>query len=200
MEAGNACQDAMEAAESRRDQFLPRVQQYRRDARRHAVSFTESVGVLRGIGQDATAVRLDFPFPGGSANESPIFATIRDGQAVSQEQLDSAVSHTLRRGLLLQVAALAGAGEDAAAAQSLFASGPAEIDRLAYLHGLAKTLLDISALFGSAQLNEPKIQKVILDSALSCLEPVLAATDEKAKGEAEKTKSEIDKQASKLKV
>ena len=139
-------------------------------------------------------VKLQFPFPDGSANESPSLISLKDGQKVPPTQIDAAVEYTLKRGLVLQAAAMVGAGDDVAKAQGQFQSGAAEIPQLVFLQALGKSLFEISALFGKEQLHDPKIQKVMLDSALQCLGPALEAEDAQLKQRAEEIKKEIEKQ------
>jgi hypothetical protein len=195
MESGNALAEAMEEDESLTGTFTVKIQGLRRDARRHAISFTESIGGLRKIGDQQPNVALRFPFPKGSANESPTFQGLREGQKFAAAQIDEAISYTLQRGLLLQTAQMAGSGGDAAKAQSMFESGEVQVPKLVFLQNLGKSLYEISALFGSEQLHEPKIQKVMLDNALQCLAPALEAEDADLKQQAMLVKEEIDKES-----
>lgn len=195
MELGNALADAMEEEESLAGVYTVRVQDFRRNARRHAINFTESVGLLRKIAEQQPDVALRFSFPTGSANESPTVAGLREGEKFSEEQINAAIDHTLKRGLLLQTAQMVGAGEDVAKAQGAFESGEAKVPQVVFLQNLGKSLYEISALFGSEQLHEPKIQKVMLDSALQCLGPALEAEDETLKEQATLIKQEIDKES-----
>ena len=194
MELGNALAQAMKEDPKLAEEFTVRVQDFRRDARRHAINFTESIGTLRKMAAAQATVKLQFPFPAGSANESPSLISLKDGQKVPPTQIDAAVEYTLKRGLLLQTAEMAGAGDDVAKAQGQFQSGAAEIPQLVFLQALGKSLFEISALFGKEQLHDPKIQKVMLDSALQCLGPALEAEDAQLKQRAEEIKKEIEKQ------
>ena len=193
MELGNALAEAMEEDEKLVGSFTVRVQDFRRNARRHAINFTESIGAVRKIAGQGPTVALRFPFPTGSANESPTLLSLREGEKVPESQIDAALDHTLKRGLLLQTAQMAGAGDDVAKGQALFESGEASVPQLVFLQNLGKSLYEISALFGSEQLHEPKIQKVMLDSALQCLQPALDAEDGELKQQAMLIKEEIDK-------
>ncbi len=195
MEMGNTLAGAMKDDPKLVDDFTVRVQDLRRNARRHAINFTESIGVLRKIAEAQPTVKLQFPFPDGSANESPSLISLKEGQKIPPTQIDAAVDYTLKRGLVLQAAAMVGAGDDVAKAQAEFQSGAAEIPRLVFLQAMAKSLYEVSALFGREQLHDPKIQKVMLDSALQCLEPALEAEDAQLKQHAEEIKKEIDKEA-----
>jgi hypothetical protein len=200
MELGNTLADVVKDEPSLADDFTVRIQDYRRNARRHAISFTESIGALRKIAEAQPTVKLQFPFPSGSANEAPALVSLKEGEKVPATQIDAAVDLTLKRGLLLQATQMAGARSDVAKAQGQFQAGAAEVPRLVFLQALGKSLYDISALFSNDQLHEPKIQKVMLDSALQCLAPALAAEDAQIKQQTEEIKKEIDKQADKLKV
>jgi hypothetical protein len=200
IEVGNALADAVKDDKSLAGDFTVRIQDFRRNARRHAINFTESIGMLRKIGEAQATVRLQFPFPSGSANESPVLISLRDGEKIPPPQLEAAVGYTLKRGLLLQAAQMAGAGDDVAKGQAAFESGAAEVPQLLFLHALGKSLYDVSALFSNEQLHEPKIQKVMLESALQCLGPALEAEDAQLKQQTEEIKKEIDKEAEKLKV
>lgn len=200
MELGNTLAGVVKDNPSLAGEFTVRIQDFRRNGRRHAISFTESIGTLRKIAEAQPAVKLQYPFPTGSANEAPALISLREGEKVPPTQIDAAVDYTLQRGLLLQAAQMAGAGSDVAKAQGQFQSGAAEVPRLVFLHALGKSLYDISALFSNDQLHEPKIQKVMLESALQCLGPALEAEDAQLKQQAEEIKKEIDKQAEKLKV
>jgi hypothetical protein len=200
MDLATILADAVDDNESLASDFTVRIQDYRRAARRHSITFTESVGALRKIAEEQPTVKLQFPFPDGSANEAPALVGLREGQKIPMTQIDAAVAPTLERGLILQTAEMAGAGKDAAKAKTMLQPGPAEVPSLVFQQALAKSLYDISALFSDKQLHEPKIQKVMLDSALRCLTPALEATDAAAKKQAEEFKKEIDKVAGKLKA
>jgi len=200
MELGNTLEDVVKDNPSLAGEFTVRIQDFRRNARRHAISFTESIGALRKIAEAQPTVKLQFPFPSGSANEAPALVSLKEGEKVPPTQIDAAVDYTLQRGLLLQAALMAGAGSDVAKAQGQFQPGAAEVPRLVFLQVLGKSLYDISALFSNDQLHEPKIQKVMLDSALQCLAPALEAEDAQLKQQSEEIKKEIDKQAEKMKV
>jgi hypothetical protein len=200
MELGNTLSEVMKGDPSLAADFTVRVQDYRRSARKHAISFTEAVGALRKIAEAQPAVKLQFPFPSGSAIEAPALISLKEGQKVPPTQIDDAVAYTLKRGLLLQATQMVGAGKDVAKAQSMFQAGAPEVPKLAFLQSLGRSLYDVSALFSNDQLHEPKIQKVMLDSALQCLGPALEAEDAEVKKQAEETKKEIDKQAEKQKA
>jgi hypothetical protein len=195
MELGNTLAEAVEDDESLAGGFIVRIQDYRRSARRHAISFTESMGTLRKVAEQQPAVSLQFPFPSGTANEAPALISLRAGEKIPPQQIDAAVGYTLQRGLLFQAAEMAGADEDVAKAQGTFTSGSVEVPRLIFLQSLGKSLFDVSALFTNRQLNEPNIRKVMLDSALQCLQPSLESEDKEAQQQAEQIKKSIEKEA-----
>jgi hypothetical protein len=200
MELGNTLEEVVKHDSSLAGDFTVRIQDYRRDARRHAISFTESIGMLRKIAEAQPAIKLQFPFPAGSANEAPALVSLKKGEKVPPPQIDAAVGYTLKRGVLLQAAQMAGARGDATKAQAQFQSGAAEVPKLVFLQALGKSLYDVSALFSKDQLNEPKIQKVMLESALQCLGPALETEDAALKKQTEEIKKEIDKEAAKSKA
>ena len=200
MEMATALSDAIKENHSLAATFTVRVQDYRRNARRHAIDFVESVGPLRKIVEAQPTTKLEFPFPSGSATESPVLVSLSKGEKISAAQIDGAVDYSLRRGLLFQAAEMAAVNEDIAKAQSLYGAGAVEVPKLVFLQSLGKSLYDLSALFNDKNLNDPKIAKVMLESALQCLGPSLEAEDAQLKQQSEEIKKEIDKQTGRLKV
>ncbi len=176
-------------------ELLPHVQQYRRDARRYAIAFTEEVGPARQRIGDSPTVSLQFPFPEGKAEPSEVLENLAKGEKPNPAQLQNAVPYAIQRGFVLQATAMAGVGEDAEQARKLFQTPPVEVPAVPFQFALGDSLWQLSELFGRDELNEPNVQGAMLNLALQCLGPALQSEDEAHKDlkkKAEDLKKEIE--------
>jgi len=199
-ELSDAYSEGVEEAGSAAPTFHNRIREYRRRARSRLISLTEMLPALRKEVLAAEAAPLNFRFPPGTAVGSPLLESLREGTALPEGQQAEAERHTVQRGILLEAAAFAGAGEDTSKAQSLFEQLPVEIPTEKFLLRMAQSVVDHSALFDERRLNEPEIRKAMLSNAAGCLESALESEDEELKATAEKLMEEIEKEQRKIKI
>lgn len=192
MELGNAYADGIKELEDPDVELLNALQQHRRDGRRYAIAFAEQAGPLLKMIAEAESVPLDFPFPEGKAEASDALKNLSKGDVPNPAQMTTATEYTMQRGLVLQATELAGVGEDAAKAKTMFGTRPVQVPKNQFVFGLGKSLWHLSDLFGRDQLNERNVQGVMVNTALQCLEPALESEDEEVKKQAEEIKKEID--------
>jgi hypothetical protein len=190
-ELGEAYATGVQEKEARAKEFQNPIQQNRRDARQYAIELTESLGKISQALQGSDKVTLEFPFPTGSPNPSPVLGVIRGGEAPPQNQQIEAAMETIKRSILLQTTEMVGDGEETNRARTKFESGPVEISRTEFDFRLGQTLFAISGLFERKQLNEPQVRKILLERSLSLVGGALEASDEALKKQAEELHKEI---------
>lgn len=171
--------------------FRNSIQQYRRDSRQYVIDLAESIGPFLKLTQGDASIPLDFNFPSGSAGPSGMAGNIRGGGVPTDMQQAEVADHEVRRAVLLQTAALAGAGEDVNLARPKFETRPVEIPRQAFLNALARSAFLVSDLFDRTRLNQPDIKKILIERARDCLKAGLESEDEEVKKQAEEIENEI---------
>ena len=172
--------------------FRNGIQQNQRDARQYGIELAESLPKYLKLLGDDTSVTLDFAFPTGSPNESALAKLIEDGEVLRAEQQADATEQEVKRGVLLQVALLAGAGEDVSAARSKFGAGPVEVPRQVFMNALGRTMWIVSEVFDRTHLNQPDIEKIFVTHATKSVEPALESDNEELKKQAEALKEDIE--------
>ena len=192
MNLSDAYVDGLKENEAQARQFQNPIQQYRRDARQYAIALAESVGPFLKMVAADDSVTLDFAFPAGTPNQSPLIASVSGGTFPQEGPRAEAEDAALMRGILLQTTLLAAGGDDVNKARTLFEAGSAEAPRLVFLAGLAKTLYSTAELFDRLHLNQPDIGRILVDRSKQCLDLALAAEDEETKKIAEAIQQEID--------
>ena len=192
MNLSDAYVDGSKENQAQAGQFQNPIQQYRRDARQYAIALAESVGPFQKMVAADDSVTLDFAFPAGTPNESPVIASVSGGTFPKEGPRAEAEDAAVMRGILLQTTLLAGGADDISKARALFEAGPAAVPRLVFMAGLAKTLYSTAELFDRLHLNQPDIGRILVDRSKQCLDLALAADDEETKKMAEAVQQEID--------
>lgn len=169
------------------------IQQWRRDARRHALNFTEEAEALGVMMQGKETLALDFTFPPGRPSKSPLMENIEEGMTPRPDQISGCEDEALGRGLVLQATMMAGAG-DAPQAQTLFETPPVAVPADKLRCSLADSLVELSAIFDTRHVNEVDKQTYMLDVAVKMLQEPLASSDP----EIQKKAAEIQKAAEAL--
>ncbi len=165
----------------------------RRLARLYSLGLAQEAGRFQKEAAETERVTLDFAFPRGSATEAITLDRLRKGIFPSEGERVTALQRTIERGVLLETAAVAGAGQDTAKAAELFKTQPVEAPRTVFLYGVASSLYDLTGIFDRKKLNEPDKKKILLDMAASCLQPVAAGSDESLKKKAKELQERLDK-------
>lgn len=166
------------------------IQQWRRDARRHALNFTEGVAAMAQIAQGRETVPLDFSFPSGRLAKSPVMENIEEGMPPRPDQIAGCEDEALGRGLVLQASSMVGA-KDAPQAQALFETTPVEVPVNTMQCALADSLVELSTIFDPRHVNEADKQMYMLDLAIETLQNPLSSGD----AEIQKRAEEIQKKA-----
>ncbi len=168
------------------------IQQNERDARQYAIDLTESLPKYQKLFDDDANIPLDFAFPSGSPNESPLATRLAEGEVLNEVQQANATQQVVQRGVILQAVLLAGEGEDVNAARSKFEAGAVEVPRQVFMNALGRTMWIVSELFDRTHLNRPDIEKILVTHAMKSIEPALESDNEDLKKEAEELKEEIE--------
>ena len=191
LELGNAYADGAKKNAAKAAAFRNSIQQYRRDSRQYAIDLAESIGPFLKLTQGDASIPLDFNFPSGGAGPSGMADNIRGGIVPTDVQQAEVADHEVRRAVLLQTAALTGAGEEVNVARPKFETRPVEIPRQVFLNALARSAFLVSDLFDRTRLNQPDIKKILIERARDCLKAGLESEDEEVKKQAEAIENEI---------
>lgn len=185
-----ACKSGIEAKPESSDSLTGFLQQAQRDARQYTIDLLEGLGEFEKTLADGK-LTMDFPFPSGTANESPALMSVSDGDAVPEAQMIDAVDHALRRYQILAVTEMAGA-DGPSAAQAQFDQGPVTVPAPRARMSVARLLVGISPLLDTQMMNDPKIRKILLDRAEQWVQPQLEGEDEDLKAAAEELMEKIE--------
>lgn len=145
--------------------FRKQVSDYRSTANRLALGFAEALQKYTKASPSGD-VELDFPFPGGSANQVVALNKVAEGILPAAGELDGVQKLFLERAVLLAVANSAGAGDDTAKARELFKAGPAKVSRENFMRSMAEAALETADLYSSLKLGQPDRYKYFCDQAL----------------------------------
>ena len=192
MEVVDACRAGIEEDESRDAAYQNIIQQANRDGRQFAIELAESMGEVEKI-VAAGDVKLDFPFPSGSASRPNMLLAVESGDAVPSEQMPGVVEATLRRGLIRAAAELGGFDADAGnEASAKFGEGPVTVPADDFRKIMAKVLLDVSLLFSRERVNQPDVRKIFIERAEGWAAPFAESEDEDDKTWAEEFAKEVE--------
>ena len=167
------------------------LQQAYRDGRQYSIEFIESIGDLEKA-LAAPSPKLDFPFPDGSAERPAPLVALEKGEGISDAQLATLQDLTVRRGVILAAAELAGKIDAADQAQTAFKAGPIDLNPDEARLCVTKMLLDRSVLFDRIRLYQPDIRKILVDRAESMCQPYLTSEEGDYKTRASRLKEEIE--------
>lgn len=124
-------------------------------------------------------VDLDFGFPTGSMNDSPVFAKVAKGIMPQDSELEGGQKASLQKGVIEVACRMVGAADDSAKAIGLFKQPPVKVPRATFMMAVARTLHDQSAMFGPKQLDEPQRAKMLCTEAQEALKVVPASKETK---------------------
>lgn len=178
----DAYRASMELKPATIENYQNAVQQHDRRAKGYSIALAESLGQLdKAIGDGK--VTLDFPFPSGSAVESPVLAEVAGGVVTPPDKLAPAEDHAVRRQMILGAALLAGTGEDSAKAQAMFNAGPFEVDAVIARAGVARQLLNLSDLYERKRLMDAKLRTLFIERSEQWFAPVKELEDDEEMAE-----------------
>ena len=144
-----------------------------------ALEFAEGVHLLLDKNKEA-AVTLAFEYPTGSLTEPANLRKVQSGMLMQDSEAEQLTVAMLQRGVVKTVGRVTGSPDDAAKTLELFKAGEPKVDRATLLYGLAKSLYDISALYGPTKLDQPQRLKLLCQQALDALAAIPETKDTKA--------------------
>jgi hypothetical protein len=168
------------------------IQEWRRDARRHALNFADTVAALQPTLAGGETLALDFAFPAGRPAKSPLMENVESGMTPRADQVASCEDEALGRGVVLQASMLAGAGQDVAQAQKLFEARPVEVPADTMRCALSESLVELSTIFDSRHVNETDKQAYMLELAVKTLQAPLSSNDPEIRKKAEEIKKKAE--------
>ncbi len=192
-ELADAYEAGSTASKTRAGEFRRVMGEVRRQARLYSIGLAQEVERFQKEFGDAPKIPLEFSFPRGSATEVIMLDRVRKGIMPPEGERALALQRMLERGVLLETAAVVGAGMDTAKAAEMFKRQPAETPRVVFLHAVASSLVDQASLFDRKKLNEPDKKKILLEMASSCLKAA-GDQDEALKKKAKDLQEKIDKE------
>ena len=143
---------------------------YRAAANRTALEFVQVFDQFSKSKDDP--VPLALPSPTGGMTPAPQLARAAAGTMPLPGELEPAVKHSIKRGVLLATCAAAGAPEDPAKTQELLKAGTLQVPRAAFMTAMATTLFEESKLYGQRQIDNPERVKIFCTRALDALKTV----------------------------
>ena len=120
-----------------------------------ALELTEAVRTFVPLGKDKP-VAFEFDFPAGSAVEPPNVQKIAAGMPLPPAEADQLRKAMIQRGVVMAISRAVGAPDDTAKAVELFKAGNVQVQPNVFLMALANELYDLSALYGTAKLDQDK--------------------------------------------
>jgi hypothetical protein len=143
---------------------------YRAAANRTALEFVQVFDQFAKSKDDP--VPLALPSPTGGMTPAPQLARAAAGTMPLPGELEPAVKHSIKRGVLLATCAAAGAPEDPAKAKELLKPGTLQVPRAAFMTAMATMLFEESKLYGQRQIDNPERVKIFCTRALDALKTV----------------------------
>jgi hypothetical protein len=144
-----------------------------------ALEFAEGVHLLLDKNKDADTL-LAFDYPTGSMSEPANLRKVSAGMLMQDSEAEQLLNTMLQRGVVRTVSQVTGTPEDAAKTLELFKAGEPKVPRPTFLFGLAKSLNDVSALYGPTRLDQPQRLRLLCQQALDALGAIPETKDTKA--------------------
>lgn len=155
--------------------FRKQTSDYRRLARPLSLQMAERYMAFQKTKDEQIA--LAFPFPAGTASESPLQEKIAKGLMPQASELEDTLRAALSRGLVLTASDAAGLGEDAAKAAESFKAGDVKVPRATFAQAMGRAFVNAAELFGPKKLDEPDRARFFAENAKEALK---GAPDSKA--------------------
>jgi hypothetical protein len=159
-------------------EFRRRMNVYRSQANRRAVSFAEYYAAFRKAGPGDN-IPIAFPYPSGSP--LPVAELTKAGQGImlSETELATAERRAIARAILMAACRAVGAEDDTAKAQQIFSGENVTVPKATFLLAMAKELSELAELYGPAKMNEPDKLKAFNEQALETLKALPESADAK---------------------
>jgi hypothetical protein len=144
-----------------------------------ALEFAENAHTLLVKSKDAD-VTLAFEYPTGGMAEPANLRKISAGMLMQDSEAEQVLNAMLQRGVVKTVGQMAGTPDDSAKTLELFKAGEPKVARPTFLFGMAKSLNEVSALYGSTKLDQPQRLRLLCQQALDALGAIPETKDTKA--------------------
>jgi len=144
-----------------------------------ALEFAEGVHLLLAKDKGDTFT-LACDYPTGGMSDPPNLRKVESGMLMQDSEAELLLQAMLQRGVVHVVGQVMGTPEDAAKTIELFKAGEPKVPRATFVYGLAKTLFDVSALYGPNKLDQPQRLKLLCQQALDALGTIPETKDTKA--------------------
>jgi hypothetical protein len=144
-----------------------------------ALEYAEGVHTLLDKNKDPQ-ILLACDFPTGSMAEPPNLRKVESGMLMQDSETELVLAAMLQRGVVREVSLVTGNPEDMAKTLELFKAGEPKIVRPVFLYGIAKSLFDISAIYGPMRLDQPQRLRLLGQQALDTLSGIPETRDTKA--------------------
>lgn len=125
-------------------------------------------------------VLLACEYPTGSMTEPPAMMRVAKGMPLQDSERDALETAMLQHGVAMTMSRMLGAPDDAAKTLELFKSGEPTVPRATFVFGAAKTMYDLSALWGPTRLDMPNRVQMLSQQALDALKTIPETKESKA--------------------
>jgi hypothetical protein len=175
--------DAYEAGgrlnKSAAGEYRKRAMELRTAANNAAILYAETIHDALNKEKDIK-LKLDIPFPQGSAAEPPQLTRISKGMPVKSAEHDTVKRAMATRGVVKFASNLGAVDGNAETAKGQFAAPPREVA----FPAMAKTLLDLADLYSSRKLDYPKKGNALCQEASQLLSLLPTGSKERKQLEA----------------
>ena len=179
LDLAQAYEDGAKASRLNPTPFRKQVSMLQSLGSSSALEFAETVHLLLDKNKDED-VALAFDYPTGSMTEPANLRKVSAGMLMQDSEAEQLWNAMLQRGVVRTVGQMTGTPDDAARTLELFKAGEPKVARPAFLFGLAKSLNDVSALYGPTRLDQPQRLRLLCQQALDALNATPATKDTKA--------------------
>ena len=125
------------------------------------------------------SVVLAFGYPAGSAAQPVQLQRVAKGMIVPDSETESLGADMVKRGVLLSMTRLVGAGEDTAKASEIFKQPEVTVPRATFALEAARILCDLADLFSPKKLDQPNRLLLVVQGAEEALGSVPPGKDTK---------------------
>lgn len=151
--------------------FHKQMMDLRAMAAHAAMDFTQAVHMF--AARDPSAeVQLAFDLPPGSSADPAALRKAYAGILMPDAEAVSLETAMIERGVIRAVCQANGTEGDSAQALERFRAGEVKTPRATFLFSAARTLFDVSDVFGPNKLDQPQRRKVMLEEAMAALHSI----------------------------
>jgi hypothetical protein len=156
--------------------FHKQVVELRSLAAHAAMDFTQAVHSFT-TRDPSSEVQLAFDLPPGSVTEPVALRRAYGGLLMQDAEMQALETAMVERGVIRAICQATGSEGDSAQALERFRASEVKTPRATFVYAAAKTLFDVSDLFGPAKMDEPQRRRVMLAEALAALQSIAQTKD-----------------------